>query len=105
MFEIGRAGERFDAGVGEIFGERAAEACAECLDAYAALAARPVGAEEFETQRAIAAEAAHFEDDLPRRMFQDAQDAADQIALVGPEVHERVFAFAFQLVVQIGKFG
>ena len=96
MFEIRRAGQRFNSGVRKIFGERPAEARAKCFDAYAALAARPIGAEKFETPRPIAAESAHFENDPARRMFQHAQDPSDQIPLVGPEVDQPVFALAFQ---------
>ena len=59
-----------------------------------------IGAEKFQAAGLRAAESLHFEHDPVVRLFFDAEDAAREIASVGPEMDERVFSLAAKFTMQ-----
>jgi hypothetical protein len=67
--------------------------------------ARRIGAQKFQAAGLGAAEALDFEDDAVACVFFYAQDAAGEIAFVGPEMHEGILAFDAEFEVESGKFG
>ena len=66
--------------------------------------ARRIGAQKFQTAGLRAAEALHFQDDAVADVFCYAQDAARKVALVGPEMHQGIFAFDTQFEMQRREF-
>jgi len=66
--------------------------------------ARGIGEQKFQAAGLGAAEALDFQDDAIVSGFLDAQNATGEIALVGPQMHQRIFAFDAQLEMQRGEF-
>jgi hypothetical protein len=64
-----------------------------------------IGEQKFQAAGFGAAETLHFQDDAVGGSLFDAQNAAGEIALVGPEMHQGIFAFDAQLEMQRGEFG
>jgi hypothetical protein len=64
-----------------------------------------IGAQKFQAAGLGATEALDLEDDAVVRVFSYAQDAASEIAFVGPEVHEGIFACDAEFEMQGGSFG
>jgi hypothetical protein len=62
-------------------------------------------AQEFQAAGLGAAEALDFQDDAVVGVLFYAQDTASEVALVGPEMHQRIFAFDAKFEMQGGPFG
>jgi hypothetical protein len=67
--------------------------------------ARRIAEQKLEAARFGAAEALYFQDYAVAGGFFDAQNAAGEVALVGPEMNEATFAFDAQVKMQRGEFG
>ena len=105
IFQVGRGGERIHHSVGKFFSEDAREPGAKLLAGNASGGARGIGEQKFQAAGFCAAEALHFQDDAVAGRFLDAQDVASEIALVRPQMNERIFAFDAQFELQRGEFG
>ena len=105
IFQVGRRGERIHYSIGKFFGEDALEAGSELFAGDAPGGARRIGEPKFQAPRLGRAEALHFQDDAVAGRFLDAQDVASEIALVRPQMNERIFAFDAQFELQRGEFG
>ena len=104
IFQVGRRGERIHYSIGKFFGEDAREAGSELFAGDAPGGARRIGEQKFRAPRLGTAEALHFQDDAVAGGFFYAQNAAGEIALLGPEMHQGVFVFDAEFEVQRGEF-
>ena len=105
IFQVGRRGERIHYSIGKFFGEDALEAGSELFAGDAPGGARRIGEPKFQAPRLGRAEALHFQDDAVAGGFFYAQNAAGEIALFGPEMHQGIFAFEAKFEVQRGELG
>ncbi len=105
IFQTGSGRERIHHGFWKFFGENACEAGAELLAGDASGGARRIGAQKFQPAGLGAAETLDFQDDAIVRILLYAQDAAGEIAFVGPEMQEWTFTFDAPLEMQSGEFG
>ena len=105
IFQVGRGGERIDHSIWKFFGEDTSEASAELFAGDASCGARRIGEQKFQAAGFGAAEALDFQDDAVVGSFFDAQNPAGEIALVGPEMHQGIFALDAELEMQRGEFG
>jgi hypothetical protein len=105
IFQVGGGGERAHSSIGKFFGEDAREAGEKLFAGDASGVARGIGEQKFQAAGLGAAEAPHFQDDAVAGGFFDARNAAGEVAFVGPEMHERIFACDAQLEMQRGEFG
>jgi hypothetical protein len=67
--------------------------------------ARGIGEQKFQATGLGAAEALDLQENALAEGFFDAQNAAGEVAFVGPEMHEGIFAFDAQLEMLRGQFG
>ena len=105
IFEIRGGGERIHDSVGKFFSEDARETSAELFASDASGGARGIGKQKFQAARFGAAEALNFQNDAVVSGLFDAKNAARQVALVGPEMHQRIFSFDAKFEMQRGEFG
>ncbi len=78
------------------------EAGAQLFAGDASGGAGGISAQKFQAAGLGAAETLDFEDDAVVGVFFYAQDAAGEVALVGPEMHEGILAFDAELEMQCG---
>ena len=105
MFEVGSRGERIDYSVRKTFFEDAVEAGAKLFACDSAGGARRIGAQKFQAAWFCAAKPLHFQDDAIFRALFYTQNSARQIALVRPQMHQRLIAFAVYFTLQRSEFG
>ena len=105
IFEIRRGGERIHDSVGKFFSEDAREAGAELFASDASGGARRIGKQKFQAAGLGASEALNFQNDAVVSGLFDAKNAARQVALVGPEMHQRTLALDAKFEMQRGEFG
>ena len=105
IFEVRRGGERIYDCIGKFFRENAREASAKLFAGDASGGTRRIGKQKFQAAGFGAAEALDFQDDAVSGGFFDAQNAAGEIALVGPKMHQGTLAFDAEFELQRGEFG
>ncbi len=105
IFEVRRGGERIHDSVGKFFREDAREASAKLFASDASGGARRIGEQKFQAAGLGAAEALNFQNDAVVSGFFDAKNAAREVALVGPQMHQGIFAFDAEFEMQRGEFG
>ncbi len=99
MLEVGRARERFDLFVWELFLEKSREPFAKLLSRNARRGLR-AGGDDLEAIRFRAAEVFDFEEYLALPEFHDAQDAPRQRTLLAPQVQHDAAGLLANLVVK-----
>ena len=105
MLEVGGRSERIDDRIRKFFSEDAFEAFAKLLAGDAFGAASVIAANEFEAAWFGFAEALDFENDGIPAGFFDAQQAAGEIAFVGPQMNQDFFVFLMNFPLEAGELG